>query len=132
MRVGSGEVLLIGVHTQAPNRFGVIDRWERNLSDIGDAAEANAAAIAIGDFNSTVWSPPFRDLLDRGFIDAHEATGSGLARTWGPTVDDIEGSPAVLGIDHAISRGDVAPLGIEEIAVPGSDHRAILVTYAVR
>lgn len=132
VRVGSGEVLLIGVHTQAPNRFGVIDRWERNLSDIGDAAEANAAAIAIGDFNSTVWSPPFRDLLDRGFIDAHEATGSGLARTWGPTVDDIEGSPAVLGIDHAISRGDVAPLGIEEIAVPGSDHRAILVTYAVR
>ena len=132
VRIGSGEVLLIGVHTQAPNRFGVLDRWQQDLTDVAAAADGHSSVIAIGDFNSTLWSPPFRDLLDRGFTDAHEATGNGLARTWGPTLDNLETSPAVLGIDHALSRGDVAPLTINEIEVPGSDHRAIQVTYAVR
>lgn len=131
VRAGRGEVTVIGVHTRGPHDLADLGGWSRDVAAVGDAAGDARTVIAIGDFNSTLWNPPLRRLLDVGFVDAHAATGAGLARTWGPLVWPIRGVP-VLGIDHALSRGDVAPVDVDEVPVLGSDHRAIVVRYALR
>ena len=38
--------------------------------------------ILAGDFNATLDHPELRALLDRGYIDAADAAGSGLVWTW--------------------------------------------------
>lgn len=125
------EVLIAGVHTQAPASLAYVDRWAGQIEGVVqalDAVDDVENVVAIGDFNSSIWNPPFRRVFEWGFVDAHATTGSGLARTWGTTSSPFP----LLGIDHAISRGPaIVPLSITEGDVPGSDHRSILVTYAV-
>ena len=131
--VGSTEVLVAGVHALAPSQIDYLQRWRDQVPAIARAVDGHANSIAIGDFNSSIWNPPLRELLDWGFVDAHDATGNGLARTWGPSPTGSSVSTPILGIDHAVSRGpDLAPLAVAEGFVPGSDHRSIEVTYAVR
>lgn len=133
VRVGSTSIFVAGVHTQAPTHFAYIDRWERQVPGVARAVDGHSNVIAIGDFNSSLWNPPMRRLLDWGFVDAHDATGNGLARTWGASPPGSDAAVPILGIDHAVSRGaDVVPLSVDEGHVPGSDHRSIEVTYAVR
>ena len=62
-----------------------------------------------------------RRLLDRGYVDAADATGDGLRPTW-PTT----GGRLPLTIDHVLFP---APLGVRRVSlhtIPGSDHRAIV------
>lgn len=131
--VGSTQVLVAGVHALAPSQLAYMQRWRDQVPAVARAVDGHVNSIAIGDFNSSIWNPPLRELLDWGFVDAHDATGNGLARTWGPSPTGSSVSTPILGIDHAVSRGpDLAPLAVAEGFVPGSDHRSIEVTYAVR
>lgn len=131
--VGSTDVLVAGVHASSPAQFAYMQRWEAQVPAVARAVDGYENAVAIGDFNSSIWNPPMRRLLEWGFVDAHDATGNGLARTWGPSLTGSSTSTPILGIDHAVSRGpDLAPLSVVEGFVPGSDHRSIEVTYAVR
>ena len=131
VRVGGTDVRVAAVHTQAPHSMRYVGPWRRQVAGVAQAVAGHDEVIAVGDFNSTIWNVPFRRLLGWGFVDAHDAVGDGTDRTWGPTT--AAAAPAVLGIDHAMSRGDrIAPLAVTDGAVPGSDHRSITVTYAVR
>lgn len=130
--VGGRKVLVLAVHTSAPHARGTIDTWEREFDAIDRVAADADDVIAIGDFNAGPWNGPFRRLLDRGFVDAHDDLGHGLSRTWGPRQFGLDGAVRLLGIDHSLSRGQLAPESIVDVEVAGSDHRGISATYAVR
>lgn len=132
VRVGDTEVLVASVHTQAPHARGYFRRWRRQVDGVARAVAGHDDVIAVGDFNSSLWNPPFRRLLDWGFVDASDATGNGTARTWGHASDGATVEVPLIGIDHAISRGPrITPVWMGTDVVPGSDHRSLSVTYAV-
>ena len=68
----------------------------------------------------------FRDLLNNGYRDAVEQTGSGFP----PTFPSRTWHPPLLTIDHILTR-NAAASSIETVYIPGSDHRALLGTIRV-
>ncbi len=77
--------------------------------------------IVSGDFNSTRSHSRFRDLLDEGYVDAADRTGSGLIATY-PTDKSY---PPIVGIDHILTHG-VAAISLQRITLPGSDHHGLI------
>lgn len=116
---GGRRLRLIAVHPQPPSMSA--DRWQEALRSL-PAPGAGDPWVLVGDFNATFDQARFRDLLDRGYRDAGEATGEGLEPTW-PGPDEFP--LGLITIDHVLadSRLGVAEYGVENL--PGSDHRAI-------
>ena len=118
-----GEMRVMGVHPPTP--VWNFDKWLDALELIGDRAlNSGPPTLIIGDLNASYWNPSFRQLLDRGFVDAHLAIGNRLGRSW-PT--DRFGPP-VAQIDHALLDGGLVATAIEDFDVAGSDHRGFVVT----
>ena len=119
-------VRVVGVHPYPPtfNAPG----WQGQLQAIGDVAGASELpTVLIGDFNGSRWHPSFRRLLDRGWRDAHEALGHGWSVSW--PMDEGWLPPQFVRIDHALFRNGLVPTGIDDFAVPGSDHEAYRVDF---
>ncbi|MFL0175317.1 endonuclease/exonuclease/phosphatase family protein [Mycobacterium sp. SMC-13] len=129
------DVVVASVHVISPIAFGPssIGEWRRHIDatraqlSLLAGSAGSAAVIVAGDFNSTVDMRQFRDLLTDGYRDAAEQTRAGFAptfpsnRTW---------MPPVIEIDHVLTR--MAPaVSFRTVDVPGSDHRALLVSVAV-
>jgi endonuclease/exonuclease/phosphatase (EEP) superfamily protein YafD len=68
----------------------------------------------------------FRDLLDGGYRDAVIQTGAGFSPTYSPH----PALPPLITIDHVLTRNS-STRSIHSVAIPGSDHRALLATVAV-
>ncbi|MFN8022795.1 MAG: endonuclease/exonuclease/phosphatase family protein [Acidimicrobiales bacterium] len=100
----------------------------RALRDVFDpTADDGPPTMVVGDFNATRWHPAFRELLDRGWHDAHEMLGRGFSRSW-PT--DL-GVPPLVRIDHALLDDRVSPVQVHDVDLPGSDHRGLVLEVAV-
>lgn len=85
------------------------------------------STIVTGDFNCTPWSPWFRQFMsDTGLRNS--AYGHGLAVTWRPFDIAIAG----LSIDHALVGERIDIVNRSVSADVGSDHRAIIVDFAIR
>jgi len=98
-----------------------VDRWREGLESLPTAGRG-APWLLVGDFNATLDQPEFRDLVDRGYRDAADATGEGLEPTWpGPERLPL----GLIAIDHVLAdrRLGVAEYGVDDLA--GSDHRAV-------
>jgi endonuclease/exonuclease/phosphatase (EEP) superfamily protein YafD len=80
--------------------------------------------ILAGDFNATRQHQALRELLETGFTDAHLATGRGWAATW-PVGRRL---PPFALIDHVLVSPDLAVASVDEVAISGSDHRAVVAT----
>jgi len=128
------EPLLASVHIESPvagNRDTVAE-WRIGISAMKAALSAFAvnvgggAVVVAGDFNSTPDMRQFRDLLNNGYRDAVEQTGSGFA----PTFPSRPRHPPLLTIDHLVTR-NAAASSIETVYIPGSDHRALLGTIRI-
>lgn len=110
---------VVAVHPQPPNMS--FDAWRDGLESLPTPGAGDPWLLA-GDFNATFDQAEFRDLVDRGYRDAGEATGRGLEPTW-------QGPPAFpwgfITIDHVLAdrRLGVVEYGIDDL--PGSDHQAI-------
>lgn len=85
-----------------------------------------AAVIIGGDYNSTPDMRQFRDLLTNGYDDAVDEAGAGFA----PTFPSNTWYPPLITIDHVLTRNATAS-SIKTIEIPGSDHRALLVTVRI-
>jgi endonuclease/exonuclease/phosphatase (EEP) superfamily protein YafD len=123
-----GAVEIVAVHTIAPVNGPAIRRWRQMLDVLHDlAAERTTPLLLIGDFNATIYHPRFGDLLDTGLTDAHSARGRGLTGTW-PRNRTV---PPFLRIDHALSSKQLVPVEATYGTGRGSDHRPIIVEYAL-
>lgn len=117
---------VIGVHPSPPTHDAPY--WVQQLRDIGDlAADGDVPTIIVGDFNGSRWHPSFRELLDRGWTDVHEALGEGWSVSW-PTDEGVL-PPTFVRLDHALFGTGIAPVELRDYAVTGSDHEAFMVEF---
>ncbi|UQX87864.1 endonuclease/exonuclease/phosphatase family protein [Jatrophihabitans telluris] len=100
-------------------------RWfteSRLLTDV--LKQIPGPLIDAGDFNATTSLRVLRDLISRtGTADAATQAGAATIRTY-PANGPL---PPLLGIDHVLLRTLKAGT-VRTISVPGTDHRALLVT----
>jgi endonuclease/exonuclease/phosphatase (EEP) superfamily protein YafD len=132
-----GHVALVAVHPTPPYQEGgsrwSLD-WERLLERLGGAYPAGGEPLVVlGDFNATRDHRPMRELEAMGFRDAGEQLNRGLVATW--PVNGKERRlgvplPAVVPIDHVLTRGDLVPTDMVVSDAVGSDHRAVIATLA--
>lgn len=86
------------IHPFAPLGAGAVEQLTKYLQAIPSAPEAGPPTLLIGDFNATLDSARLRDVIDRGFVDAADAAGSGLQWTWPRSL-----RPPPVTIDHVIA-----------------------------
>ena len=126
-----GYLWVAAVHPFPPTGETEGKRWMRCLKDLRRFAEGTAGddpLAMVGDFNGTRWQPSFGQLLAGSTVDAHEALGKGLSRSWPAG----RAFPRLVRLDHALINERAFPVAIQDFEVPGSDHRAFDVTIAVR
>ncbi|MFB9688358.1 endonuclease/exonuclease/phosphatase family protein [Amycolatopsis plumensis] len=115
--LGDGVVAeIVAVHPISPD----VDtqQWEREIKDLSQPAGEHGLRILAGDFNATLDHAAYRTVLARGYRDAAEERGEGLAPTW-------PSSLPVVTIDHVAVDNRAAVLDYRVFDVPGSDHRAV-------
>lgn len=120
-----GPVRLLGVHVPSP--VSDVDAWRQDLQQLEQISRsATTPLIVAGDLNASYWHPEFRSLLDAGFADAHITTGNGFATSW-PTDGLV---PPFVQLDRALTTGSLVATDLDDLDVPGSDHRGFVVTVA--
>ncbi len=116
---------LVAVHP-GPAYITPPDVWTTELSTLRTALDELAATdqpvVVSGDFNTTYLHKQFRDLLDTGYTDAADQLGAGIV----PTYPTDKGMPAIVAIDHVLTRHARAT-SLERITIEDSDHHGLLV-----
>jgi endonuclease/exonuclease/phosphatase (EEP) superfamily protein YafD len=121
--VGGATLVIVGVHPPSPSPSEPSDTRRRNreLDQIAEIARAaDRPVIVAGDFNTTPWSPHFRDLLAAAGL-RNAAEGHGYIGTW-PTWF----WPALIPIDHVLLKGPLAATTVRRGPAIGSDHFPIV------
>lgn len=127
--LGAGyQVQLDAVHPLPPVSRSWTDAWREALASLPPPAEDRAGAVPrvlAGDFNATQDHRAFRELLSRGWVDAADATGTGLR----PTFSSLRyGEPVPpVTLDHVLVDGRTAVREVEVTRLPGSDHHILVV-----
>lgn len=120
-----GDVRIVAMHMPTP--IIDFDAWRTDLATAAQIGRTTGEpTLLIGDLNSSFWHPDFRGLLDAGFVDAHAAAGSGFSTSW--PVD--RWIPPFVRLDHALTVGGLVSTEVDDLDVPGSDHRGVLVTVS--
>jgi endonuclease/exonuclease/phosphatase family metal-dependent hydrolase len=126
-------VEIVNAHLANPV-VGVPATWRYRRGQVAGLAAYLASAepcprALVGDLNATPRWPAYRRLaaeLDDAAVLAAARSGRAPAPTWGP----YPGAPRLLRIDHVlIDAFDV--LDFRVVAVPGSDHSAVVADLAV-
>ena len=125
---GAGEVLIESAHPLAPYAVAALGWWHDDLAAEPGADPAGPPRILLGDFNSTLDHAALRRVVARGYRDAADTVGAGLAGTWGPYHGRL--IPPVT-LDHVLvdKRIGVRDLSVHPVA--GSDHRALIAEITV-
>ena len=121
---GLGEpVVLFDVHP-VPAYIAPAEHWTEDFDRLRDAMDAAAVSdnvIVSGDFNATYSHRKFRDLRHGGYVDAADQLGAGIL----PTYPTDKRYPAIVGIDHVLTKGAQAT-SLERVEVAGSDHYGLI------
>jgi endonuclease/exonuclease/phosphatase (EEP) superfamily protein YafD len=125
---GAKPLAVQSAHPLAPYALSVLGAWKADLAAEPVPAADGTPRILLGDFNATLDHTPVRRLIARGYRDAADAAGKGLAGTWGP-YDELPIPPITLDhvlVDRRIGVGEVTVHGVDR-----SDHRSIIATLTV-
>ncbi|MFC0315429.1 endonuclease/exonuclease/phosphatase family protein [Gordonia phosphorivorans] len=127
---GGKPLVVYGVHVMPPYP-DTSDQWRAELRALSAALAAETGPVIVaGDFNATYDHRHYRQLMmttdgKPGMTDAAEETGAGMVRTY-PT---DQWFPALLAIDHVLSRGGPQPVSFERFELPGTDHYGVLARF---
>lgn len=119
---GGGQVELVAVHTYPPLGPRMTALWREGLRALPSAPSEGPYRILAGDFNASLDHAEFRGLVERGYVDAAEASGKGLIPTW-PANRRV--MPPIITIDHVLADRRLAVTGYEVHTLPRTDHRAV-------
>ena len=122
-----GRVRLVLAHPDPPTEWRWLVNWDPSLRMIHAVASApGPPTVIVADLNACRWHPPLRQLLARGWRDAHEQAGRGLSVSWpvGRLVRPF------VRLDHALIGAELDVVAVTDSNVPGSDHRGFMVTVA--
>ncbi|MEV0146155.1 MULTISPECIES: endonuclease/exonuclease/phosphatase family protein [unclassified Nonomuraea] len=116
---GGTTAQVVAVHPNPPLGARVTE-WNAALDALPPPSREVTRVLA-GDFNASLDHRAFRDLLERGYLDAADQAGKGLVPTW-PNGRRV---PPIITIDHVLvdRRADVGR--VEILDVPGTDHRGV-------
>jgi len=122
----SGRFALICIHTVSPIAPSNFRYRNRQLDDVAKlAADRAGPVMLIGDLNTTSWSPYFARLVEvSGLRDSRR--GFGVEGTW-PWLP----LPLRIPIDHCLVSPTIAVYGRHVGDFVGSDHRPIVVDFAI-
>jgi endonuclease/exonuclease/phosphatase (EEP) superfamily protein YafD len=122
-----GKLRIEAVHPIPPRHSAWIDEWEEVLKTLPSGGHGTPWLLS-GDFNATFDQSPFRDLVDRGYIDAGKAAGKGLDATFPATGTFL---PPPITIDHILADDRWHIVEYEVEPLPNSDHHAIFAQLAL-
>ncbi|WEV66158.1 MULTISPECIES: endonuclease/exonuclease/phosphatase family protein [unclassified Bifidobacterium] len=126
---GKMPVRFVSVHTTSP-KPGYWTQWHASLDDVATMrSHKHTRYVLMGDFNATTDHTPLRNILGSRFHDAAQSSGSGFVFTW-PA--NRPGLPKFAGIDHIVLDRGIVAGQVGTVAIPGSDHAALLATIAVK
>lgn len=120
LRVARTPITLYNFHSFSPTTPARESAWAAGIGAL--PAAGDQVTLIAGDFNATLDHRIFRALLARGYVDAADQTGNGLAWTW------VIGRLTRLVIDHILVPPSVAVADYEVHDLPGSDHNAVSAT----
>ena len=118
---GARPVRLKAVHPRPPITTRSERSWRAALRRLPRPRGRGPLRVLVGDLNATLDHRALRRLLGDGYVDAADATGSGLRWTW-----PRGAARPPITIDHILLD---ARLGVRDVSVhalPGSDHRAVV------
>ncbi len=121
---GPGRPLILYAVHPAPPYLTPAPAWAAELERLDaelESVSGTAPVVVSGDFNATYSHTRFRGLLDDGYVHAADRVGGGLV----PTYPADRRYPALVGIDHILTRGATAT-ALERIELPGSDHHGLV------
>jgi endonuclease/exonuclease/phosphatase family metal-dependent hydrolase len=118
---GAPAVEIEAVHPPPPIH-GDAGIWRAMLRELPSAGTGGALGVLLGDFNATLDHRELRRVLDRGYVDAADATGEGFRTTW-PAGRRF---PPEIAIDHVLADRRIAARSLSVHLVPRSDHRAVI------
>lgn len=123
----AGDVVVDAIHTQSP----VVHpgEWADDLHVLSVDPAPSVPAVMVGDFNAAWTHPPFRRLVARGWRNAHRARARGTSHSWRA---DRRWMPAFVRLDHALVNDALHVVDIDDVELPGSDHRGFVVSVAHR
>ncbi|MQA94816.1 MAG: endonuclease/exonuclease/phosphatase family protein [Streptosporangiales bacterium] len=124
---GAPPVEIMSVHPTPPSsETGV--RWLREgLARMPSAERHKGSAgtatvrILAGDFNSTLDHAAFRQVVDRGYVDAAAQRGAGFAATWPMEGASLPG----VALDHVLADARVRVEDFRVGKVGGTDHTPV-------
>jgi endonuclease/exonuclease/phosphatase (EEP) superfamily protein YafD len=117
---GAPAVAAISVHPVPPTDSAAVEDWQAGLEALPGTGAPGPLTLLVGDFNATLDHRELREVLERGYVDAADATGNGLVATWPERLT----RPGIT-IDHVLADERVAITDYAVHELPGSDHRAV-------
>jgi len=129
IEVAGDTVTVFAVHPVAPG-LKQHAAWKADMERFTqELAGQSEPTLVLGDFNTTRDHRAFREIESLGFADAADQAGAGFL----PTFPEGRGPWPFVAIDHAlVGHSDLVATGVSTAAVPGADHRMLLVTYSTR
>ena len=129
LAVGTTALRVVPVHTQAPIYDHDVAVWRSTIeANAAVADHAPGPVVLAGDWNATGGHRPFRRALERrGLVDAQARRGHRWFPTWPVEAHPVVRVPLtpVLTLDHVVVTADIGVVGLERVAVPATDHRAL-------
>lgn len=119
---GAPPVWIKAVHPWPPVDGASAPGWRRSLLRLPAPDVRGDVAIMAGDFNATLDHAELRGLLGRGWVDAADAAGAGLAWTW----PAARRRALPITIDHVLVDRRVRVERVHVVGIPRSDHRAVI------
>lgn len=125
--VRTGGLDVLAAHPAAPLDP---EDWAADHAVLHDVVVAEQPDVVVGDLNATLDHAPVRALVAEGYRDSAELLNTGLTATW-----PVNGFFPVLGllpptapIDHLLLAPGWTASSTGTVAVPGTDHLAIVST----
>ena len=119
-------ISLILTHPSVPiKQYSFIDR-NQQLAAIGEyAAQVKNPLVVVGDFNTTMWSPFYKNMINTGKL-RNARSGFGLLPTW-PTFMPL----LYIPIDHVLVSKEIGVLKIHTGRNVGSDHLPLITDLVI-
>lgn len=133
LTVDGQPIRIFAAHYVAPKRGRWLKYWNAELSATGDLATSyDEPVLVVGDFNASAWHRPYREMLQKGFTDAHDALGESLSMSWTPQQYPFNWPDGLIRLDHAVFTDGLWVTELRNIDVPGSDHQGMRFRLQVR
>ncbi len=116
-----GKYKVLAVHTHAPVHKSWAAARNNYFEELADEINrSELPTVVMGDFNSTPWSPYFKDIIEKTSLK-EARMGYGLVPTWNANLPLFW-----IPIDHILTTDDIEVLDFHRGAYTSADHYPVV------